>query len=196
VNYKLNYIAQNKKSLRKKALKLRAEQQNKEELSTEIFKKVYNLEEFLNADVVLTYIDIKSEVRTKSELSSMLNFGKKIAIPYISLNKKGTDRLELFHLEDENELEQGSFGVLEPAPELIIKSKIIHPSLIDFAMIPGVAFDKTGNRLGYGKGFYDKLLLNLREGCLTVGLGYQCQVFDLIPVEDHDISLDLILTED
>ena len=73
--------------------------------------------------------------------------------------------------------------------------KKIRPSVIDFAIIPGVAFDVAGNRLGYGKGFYDRLLLNLSEDCLTVGISYQCQIFDSIPTEDHDISLDLVLTD-
>ena len=184
-------IAQNKKSLRKKALKLRAEQQNKEELSTKIFKKVYNLKEFLEAQTILAYIDIKSEVRTKKELDFMLSIGKKIVVPYVSSNS-----LELFHLEDVTELEQGSFGVLEPVAELRTAKKRIVPGIINFAIIPGVAFDISGNRLGYGKGFYDRLLLNLAEDCLTVGLAYKCQIFDSIPTEDHDISLDKVITED
>lgn len=164
---------------------------DKKELSSKIFQQLYKLEDFLNAKSILIYLNIKSEVRTKKELDFMLSLEKKIVVPYVNgLN------LELFHLENIDELEKGSFGVLEPVNELRqSKEKKIEARIIDLAIIPGVAFDEHGSRLGYGKGFYDRFLKGLRTDCINVGVAYQCQVFDSIPQEDHDISLDMLITE-
>jgi len=180
-----------KVSFRKKALKLRDAQENKDQLSREIFKKLYKLEAFINAKTVLIYLDINSEVRTRQELDLLLSLKKTIVVPCV--NK---ENLELFHLENINELQKGSFGVLEPTKELRVDNKIIKAQSIDFAIIPGVAFDRSGLRLGYGKGFYDKFLKRLRKDCLRVGIAFKSQVFDFIPSEEHDVSLDMIITQD
>lgn len=180
-----------KTSFRKKALKLRDALEDKDQLSREIFKKLYKLEAFINAKTVLIYLDINSEVRTRQELDLLLSLKKTIVVPYV--NK---ENLELFHLENINELQKGSFGVLEPAKELRVDSKIIKAQSIDFAIIPGVAFNQHGLRLGYGKGFYDKFLKRLRKDCLRVGIAFKSQVFDFIPSEEHDVSLDMIITQD
>ncbi len=186
-----NFIEQNKKAIRKLALDIRDKQKKKEELSDRIIERVYNLPEFNAAGSILIYLDIKSEVRTRPYLTELLSLGKVIVVPFIT--KQG---LELFHLEDLGELEDGAFGVLEPALELRKDdSKIVLPAEIDIALIPGVAFDKNGSRLGYGKGYYDRLLLELKPECLMIGLAFECQIFPSVPQEEHDISIDKIVTE-
>jgi 5-formyltetrahydrofolate cyclo-ligase len=187
-----NVFAQNKKLIRKQILGLRDKQKNKEELSQKIVEKVFAMSDFKQANTVLIYLDIKSEVRTRPHLPHFLATGKIIVVPYVS--PRG---LELFHLEDLTELADGTFGVLEPVAELRLDlKKKVSPEEIDLALIPGIAFDSEGARLGYGKGYYDKLLCELRLDCLMVGLAFECQIHNKLPQEEHDINLDFVLTED
>lgn len=186
-----NFIAQNKKSIRKQMLNLRDLQKNKEELSQKILDKVFNLSDFQQSNTVLIYLDIKSEVRTRPQLSEFLATKKIIVVPFVSSNS-----LELFHLEDLSELEEGAFGILEPVQELRSKKdKLVSPEEIDLALIPGIAFDSEGARLGYGRGYYDILLSDLRSDCLMIGLAFECQLYPKLPQEEHDICLDFIVTE-
>lgn len=186
-----NFITQNKKSIRKQILALRDQQNNKDQISAKILEKVFELSDFQQANTVLIYLDIKSEVRTRPSLSRLLDFGKIIVIPFVS-----SQGLELFHLEDLTELEDGAYGVLEPSLELRKNpKKKVSADEIDLAIIPGVAFDSEGARLGYGKGYYDKLLSELRLDCLMLGLAFECQLHANLPQEEHDISLDIIITD-
>ena len=186
-----NFITQNKKSIRKQILELRDQQKDKELLSQKIMEKVFTLGEFDRANTVLIYLDIKSEVRTRPQLSKLLSLGKIIAVPFVT--RLG---LDLFHLEDLKELEEGSYGILEPSSELRKNSnKIIAPDEIELALVPGVAFDPAGSRLGYGKGYYDNLLADLSSDCLMIGLGFECQIRPKLPQEEHDICLDKVITE-
>ena len=188
---KNNAIEQSKKSIRKQILSLRDKQQNKEELSQKIMEKVFVLSEFQNAGTILIYLDIKSEVRTRPQLSRLLATGKIIVVPFVT-----NQGLGLFHLEDLSELEDGAFGILEPAVELRKDTdKIVLTDEIDLALIPGVAFDHHGSRLGYGRGYYDRLLSELRSDCAMLGLAFQCQIHPELPQEEHDIELDKIITE-
>jgi 5-formyltetrahydrofolate cyclo-ligase len=84
----------------------------------------------------------------------------------------------------------GSFGIPEPS-----SGKVIGYNQIDLAIIPGVAFDMSGNRIGFGKGIYDRCLCMLRPDCMKLALAYKFQLLDEIPVEDHDIKIDKIFTD-
>jgi 5-formyltetrahydrofolate cyclo-ligase len=95
-----------------------------------------------------------------------------------------------------DELQTGMYGILEPRTELrAIEAKRVDPVELDLIMVPGVAFDRRGARTGHGKGYYDKLLQHARPDCPLVALAFECQVFDEIPTEPHDIFMDRIITE-
>ncbi|MCA9210622.1 MAG: 5-formyltetrahydrofolate cyclo-ligase, partial [Planctomycetales bacterium] len=105
--------------------------------------------------------------------------------------------LELFHLEDMNELEKGMYGILEPsAAQRERPEKRIAVEELDLIMVPGVAFDRQGGRTGHGKGYYDKLLEHARSDTPLIALAFECQLFDEIPMQEHDIFMDKVVTED
>ncbi|WP_020470666.1 5-formyltetrahydrofolate cyclo-ligase [Zavarzinella formosa] len=185
-------IAELKKKLREQAHANRNAQTNKDELSANICAKFMALPAYTAAKTVMFYIDVRSEVRTRQSLPDALAYGKKIIVPWC--NEAG--ELELFHLENMDELAVGMYKILEPKPELRgLPEKQCKPEDLDLVMVPGVAFDRHGARMGHGKGYYDKLLQHSRPDTPLVALAFECQLFPEIPMAPHDIHMDKIITE-
>ncbi|MFN9916399.1 MAG: 5-formyltetrahydrofolate cyclo-ligase, partial [Pirellulaceae bacterium] len=100
------------------------------------------------------------------------------------------------HLESMDELELGMYRILEPKVALrSVAAKHLQPEDLDLVMVPGVAFDRHGGRTGHGKGYYDKLLQHARADAPLVALAFECQLFEEIPAESHDIYMDKVVTE-
>ena len=190
----MDLAVQNKKNaLRKQAHENRNQQENKDELSRRIVNAFMALPEYATAETVMFYVDVRSEVRTRFDLPTALESGKKIVVPWC--NDEG--ELELFHLESMDELEIGMYKILEPAPALRqLPEKQVGVETLDLVMVPGVGFDSRGARMGHGKGYYDKLLEHARRDTPLVALAFECQMFDEIPVADHDVFMDMVITED
>ena len=185
-------MQEKKKALREKAHANRNAQENKDELSVVICAKFSSLAEYVRARTVLYYIDVRSEVRTRHALPAALTQGKKIVVPWC--NDKG--ELELFHLESMAELDVGMYKILEPKKALrALPAKQVGATDLDLIMVPGVAFDRSGARMGHGKGYYDKLLQHARPDAPLVALAFECQLFPEIPTAAHDIFMDLVITE-
>lgn len=185
-------VREQKKQLREQAHANRNAQANKDELSQEICAKFVSLPEYARARSVMYYIDVRSEVRTRHYLPTALTQGKKIVVPWC--NAQG--ELELFHLESMEELSIGMYKILEPRVELRdIAAKRVQAEQLDLIMVPGVAFDRSGARMGHGKGYYDKLLQHARLDAPLVALAFECQLFPSIPTAPHDIFMDKIITE-
>lgn len=186
-------IREKKDELRKRAHSNRNAQENKDELSRRIVGAFMSLPEYAVAETVMFYIDVRSEVRTRHDLALALKSGKEIVVPWC--NSEG--ELELFHLTSMEELELGMYRILEPKSELRgIPEKQIGVESLDLIMVPGVGFDTRGARMGHGKGYYDKLLQHARRDTPLIALAFECQLFDEIPVADHDIFMDKVITED
>ena len=184
-------LAARKKQLREQAHANRNAQPDKDLLSQRICATFLALPEYQQARTVMFYIDVRSEVRTRQALPEALKSGKKIVVPWC--NEQG--ELELFHLTSLDELATGMYRILEPRPELrSLPEKQVQPEDLDLVMVPGVAFDRTGARMGHGKGYYDKLLWRARRAPL-VALAFECQLFPEIPTAPHDIFMDKIITE-
>jgi 5-formyltetrahydrofolate cyclo-ligase len=180
-----------KKQIREQAHANRNGQHNKDELSRQIVARCMALPEYQRANTVLFYIDVRSEVRTRNDLTKALSTGKKIVVPYCV-----DGELQLFHLENNDELAIGMYKILEPKAELrTVASKRVDVDEIDLIIVPGVAFDRHGGRTGHGKGYYDKLLEHARHDTPLVALAFECQLFDEIPMQDHDIYMDKVVTE-
>lgn len=179
--------------IREQARKARVAQKDKDTLSQGIVFAFMALPAFEQARTVLFYVDAGSEVRTRHMLPQALATGKRIAVPWCVVE---TNQLELFLLEDMNELVEGAYRILEPREDLRqVPGKVVSPQELDLVMVPGTAFDPRGGRMGQGKGYYDRLLANVRPDCPLVALAFQCQIFPEIPVADHDVFMDMILTE-
>lgn len=185
-------IAAYKNEIRKQAHANRNDQKNKDKLSDHITDRFMSLAEYEAAAVVMFYVDVRSEVRTRNKLATALGGPQAIVIPYCV-----DGELELFLLEDMNELEIGMYKILEPKESLRdLPEKRVLVANLDVIMVPGVAFDYEGGRTGHGKGYYDKLLENARPDTALFALAFECQMFPEIPMAEHDIYMDKVITED
>jgi len=128
------------------------------------------------------------EVDTHRLIENALASGRRVCVPVV---EKGSTRLKVVEIENLDNLEPGPFGILEP-PEAA-RSRLIKPSQWDLAVVPGVAFDRHGHRLGFGKGYYDRLLAEKQAPALAPSFGFQ--VIDPFPTLPRDIDMDLIVTE-
>ena len=175
-----------KKEIRKKVLAARdtlsAGQRTAK--SREIEERLFSLPEFKAARVVMFFASFRSEVETEPMIRRALTFGKKVVLPKI----KGTE-LALYEIADyNNDVSSGTWGIPEPH-----ESRLIRPDELDLILVPGAAFDGRGNRLGYGAGFYDKLLASFAN--TTIALAFELQVLPQVPAELHDIPIKKIVTE-
>lgn len=181
-----------KKQIREQAHANRKDQPNKVEVSREIVQKFLDLPEYAAAQTVMFYVDVRTEVKTRDFLSVALTHGKKIVVPWC----RADGELELFWLESMDELSIGMYKILEPRAELRdLPEKKVSPFELDLVMVPGVAFDRSGARMGHGFGYYDKLLEHTRPNTPLIALAFECQLFEEIPTAPHDIFMDKIVTE-
>ena len=182
---------QRKQAIREQAHKNRNEQPNKEELSESICRRFCELPEYAAAGCVMYYVDVRSEVKTRQHLPQALLESKRIVVPYCV-----DGELELFWLRSMDELSLGAYRILEPAAEWRTRSeRKISVEELDLIMVPGVAFDARGGRMGHGFGYYDKLLEHARPDAPLVALAFECQLFPEIPTQAHDVFMDKIITE-
>ncbi len=181
-----------KTAIRKQAHENRRAQQEKDAVSVRIVDRFMQLPEYHSAKTIMFYVDVRDEVRTRQALPATLASGKRIVVPYCV-----DGELELFWLESMDELELGMYRILEPKNELrSMECKRLQPADLDLVMVPGVAFDRNGGRTGHGKGYYDKLLQHARLDAPLIALAFECQMFEKIPAESHDIYMDKVVTED
>lgn len=187
----LSPLQEVKKRIRDDAHTKRNAQVDKEPLSLKICETFTSLPEYAAAKTVMFYVDVRSEVRTRHYLATALTHGKTIVVPYCV-----NGELELFHLQDMNELEIGAYKILEPQKDLReVAAKKVDVKSLDLIMVPGVAFDRRGARMGHGFGYYDKLLQHARPDAPFIALAFECQLYPEIPTQAHDVFMDKIITE-
>lgn len=181
-----------KRELRKRIIAIRSEMQSEEAhfLSNQICEKIQSLQEYKQAENILAYMSINNEVELKGVIDNALKSGKKVYIP------KVVSKTEMKFYQYDGSFSEGSFGILEPEKcneETLYTYKEKSNTLV---IIPGVAFDKNRNRLGYGGGFYDSFLGGLKStGISKVAVAYELQIVDEVPSEQHDLKPDTIITE-
>lgn len=186
-----NDFADQKAAIRAAAHAARKAQPDKEGISRQITDRVMAMPQYTSARCVMWYVDVRDEAKTRHALPQALASSQKIVVPYCV-----DGELELFYLESMDELELGMYKILEPREDLRdVAAKNVPIEELDFVMVPGVGFDRNGGRTGHGKGYYDKLLENARTDTPLVALGFECQLFDEIPMQSHDIYMDAIVTE-
>lgn len=184
-------LATRKAEIRQAAHAARKAQADKDAVSQQITDRVMELAEYQQASAVMWYVDVRDEARTRHALPQALASSRRIIVPYCV-----DGELELFHLESMDELELGMYRILEPREDLrSVASKRVDVASLDLILVPGVAFDARGGRTGHGKGYYDKLLENAKPETPLVALAFECQMFDEIPMQTHDIFMDKVVTE-
>lgn len=156
-----------------------------ENKSGKIFNKIISLNELSNAQTVFVYLSYGREVSTNNLIEFLFSKSKTILVP--KCNMKNETMIPV-KISDLNELFLGSYGIREPIANSVYKNKI------DVAIVPGIAFDKHGNRIGHGKGYYDKFLQD--EKIIKIGLCYSdCLSETELPHYSNDLPMDYIVTD-
>lgn len=153
----------------------------KQSAAQEVFDRLEKSAAFLMADRILMYHSLPDELSTHRFLDKW-NSRKRFFLPRVN----GVN-LEILPY-DQSRLELGSFHIEEPKGE-----DTVDPSEIEVVIVPAVAYDRRGNRLGRGKGFYDRLLAETKA--TKIGVGYEFQLFDELPAEEHDVPMDIVITQ-
>ena len=178
-----------KKELRNKMKKIRnlISKENKQIYDEIIFNKLIIDSDFKNANNYFIFVNFGSEIDTKKIINYLLERNKNVFVPKVV----GKD-MKLFKINGFNDLEEGCMGILEPKDECV---EFVDEKL-NFILMPGLAFDKSGGRIGYGGGYYDKFLkqLSYYKKIPKVAIAYNFQVIDYIPMNDYDVKVDKIIT--
>jgi 5-formyltetrahydrofolate cyclo-ligase len=188
----LDEALQKKQQLRQIVAARRENQQDVDLLSRRIWDKLRSLPEFAGARTLTTYLDMGSEVRTREYVPQLWQMGKRVIVPFCEAHE-----LRLFHLQDMDELTPGAWQILEPAPQWrAIAQRRVDAAELDLILVPGLAFDRNGDRLGWGKGYYDRFLHQVSAEAVKIALAFQCQLVEEIPALAHDVRMDKVITED
>ena len=152
--------------------------------SAQIRDKLESLEQFKKSEHILVYLSKEKEVDSHALVRELIHSHKEVYAPKVN----GRD-LHAYKINRWEELEPGHFDVLEP----IHKHQKIPLSQLDLILVPGIAFTPDGHRIGYGKGYYDGLLKDM--DAIKIGLAFEEQMVDEFPTEDHDIPVDIVITD-
>lgn len=180
-----------KKQLRKELIRKRREMTAEDVRikSAQITERVINSGLLTGKQTILIYMDFKKEVQTDALIRHLWNTGHTVVLPRVI----GEGKLALVRVDHFDAMERSSIGILEP---VVTDEHTVLPSCIDLVLVPGVAFDLAGYRLGYGGGYYDRLLPQLHPDAKRCALAFECQVMQHLPREAHDQRMDYIQTEE
>jgi 5-formyltetrahydrofolate cyclo-ligase len=159
------------------------------EASAEIARRVAALESFATARSLLLTLPFRREWDTLALVRTALSLGKAVVLPRVDV---ATRMLELRAIGDPSaDVVRGYQGIPEPRDTC----PRVAAAAIDWVLVPGVGFDASGRRLGYGGGFYDRLLPLLTAATPRIAGAFECQIVDLVPAAPHDLKVDAIVTE-
>lgn len=136
------------------------------------------------------YASFQNEVLTDLILEYAISHKKEVFFPRVIKGMKGLNFIKVKGKED---LSPGSYDIREPLHGS--EANIAAPSSFDIVVVPGIAFDVQGNRLGYGKGYYDKVLAEIKGRSFLAAIAYNMQIVKTLPEEGHDVKMDMIFTE-
>ncbi len=185
-------IKEKRTKLRKLVLSARGKQQpvDLKIKSRNAHKLLLRVEEFQQADNLFCYVSYRSELATQEIIKERLSQGHKVCVP-LTIPGKG---LEAYEITDPcKDLAPGYCSIPEP---IVAQTKKSDPGSIDVVLLPGSVFDLKGGRLGYGGGYYDRFLAQSAPNALRIGLAFELQIVDQVPVMDHDQPLDYLVTEE
>lgn len=183
IKYNINgdFMKEKKNELRKKLLKVRADINKETKISVK--EKITFLPEYKTAESVFCYVSKKGEAETDFLLEQILKDNKRLLVPRC-IDKKGN--MEAVEIKDLTCLKEGFYGIKEPET-----GKVVNKNEIDLCIVPGIAFDEDGYRLGYGGGYYDRFLSDA-EMCV-VGVCFEELKIENLPKEENDVKADLVI---
>lgn len=153
-----------------------------------IYEKIISTVSYQKANKIFIFVSFGDEVDTHQTIYKAFQDNKQVYVPKVISKKEGMVAVKIQSFQD---LKPGIMGILEP------ENVEIHEDNYEFdlAIIPGLAFDKAGGRIGYGGGYYDRFLNNVAKNCRLICIGYEFQLIENIPMEAHDIRVHGIITE-
>lgn len=156
-----------------------------------IAERLRRLDAYARARTICWYVGVRDEVPTLPMLERAVGEGRRAAAPW-----RAGERLELYTISGMADLEVASFSLLEPAASVRADpARRVEPAEVDLFVVPGVAFDRHGGRLGYGRGYYDRLLSLARPDACMVGLAFEVQVVGRVPTGPHDVPMHAVVTD-
>jgi len=187
----MDAVKERKKTIRKEILTLMRNQKEDDwfRKSNRIKERFWKDPDVLNSKTVLFYASFQGEVDTFGLMREAIKAGKQIALPVVDVQHKEIIPKLVTSLEDD--LAYGPYHIQQPQGD---KIREINLPEIDLVVVPGVAFDRRGFRLGRGAGYYDRFLKNLPQGIPLIGLAFDFQILDSLPVEPHDLSVTRVVT--
>lgn len=169
-----------------KAQRKQLSKQEIEDKSAKITLALFSCDALKNANTVMVYLANFNEVRTDKITQRLFQKGKRVVAP---ITDEENISLTPYLFTNEKELTKGAYGIKEPKRDFRVEK-----SEIDAVIVPGIAFDENGNRMGFGKGYYDRFL---EDFCgIKIGICYDFQIIDAIPTNEHDIAMDYIISEE
>ena len=190
----MNDISNKKKQIRKDILEVRRSMDidKKDTYDTLIEKSFFESSFYKEAKNIFIYISYDSEINTKRMINRAINEGKNIYVPRTEFDTKLMNAVKI---NDFSNLVESRYGILEPKKE----EPFIDPNELDIIVVPGVAFDKNGGRIGYGAGYYDRYFKRINEKnkarITKLALIYDFQLIDEVPTDEEDVLIDAVLTE-
>lgn len=179
-------LKETKTQLRRSWKEVRASVPDRDNKNRQIQEKFLTDSAMKQAKSVFLYLSFGSEVDTIPILEELLRRGVRVSVPRCHKETRTMDAVAITHL---SQLKPGAYGILEPEPAL----PIISPKEIDLAVVPALAFDKEGYRLGYGGGYYDRFLAEFSG--ISVGLAFSDCITEHLPREEFDKPVDVVITE-
>ncbi|AEE97348.1 5-formyltetrahydrofolate cyclo-ligase [Mahella australiensis] len=157
--------------------------------SEAICRAVVATRTFVSARFIMAYIDARNEVQTECIIRQAWAEGKRLAVPVCIPQ---THTLLVSELTSFEELRDGFYGIKEPMEEYMRPAS---PEQLDIIIVPAVAYDRRGYRIGYGGGYYDRFLSSLDKDIVTIGIAFDIQIVGEVPVQPFDIPVDMVITE-
>jgi len=182
-------VGNNKKEIRQNILNKRKKVNtlDKKKWNTLIYNKVINFKYYINSKKIFTFVSYNNEVDTYRLINYSIKNNKKVYVPKINNIK---DKMEVYEINTFSDLEIGKYGILEPKRNC---KKIEKPDM-ELVIVPGIAFDYDGNRIGYGKGYYDKFFKENNTNFKKVALAYDFQILKKIPHNVNDVKVNYIIS--
>ncbi|MGI9013739.1 MAG: 5-formyltetrahydrofolate cyclo-ligase [Phycisphaerales bacterium] len=182
----------NKTRLRREAIdRMQAiEVEARVERSLAACRRIMPLETFALAETVMLYMPLPSEVDVAPLAIRCFQHGKVVCVPRVDWDRREMTPLEIECFEDSERMEVDSHGIRSPRA-----GRLVLPGLIDLVIVPGLAFDVRGNRLGRGGGFYDRFLARLNQSTKRIGICFDEQIIDAVPTNNGDERVDMVVTD-
>ena len=161
----------------------------KDEKNLAIAQRLFGMDEFKKSKTIFCFLSTSFEVQTERIIRESLRLGKQVLVPLLDPGENlKASRIPSMDID----FVLGEYDVRQPAPKF---RDIVPFSNIDFVVVPGLAFDSFGNRIGYGGGFYDKFFKKITGNVSRVAVGYDFQLFNLVPHSDLDEPVHFLITE-